>query len=161
MRAAPLGVLSSESDVIEKATLQARITHDTKDGIDAAVAAALVSHYFLHDIGPRTNIAIWVNERVPGKWQTPWRGQVGGEGLACVHAAISAIMQHDSLSSILHACIDYGGDVDTVAAIAMGGASHARSITKDLPDVLVTGLENGPFGRDYINALDKKLLALL
>ncbi len=51
--------------------------------------------------------------------------------------------------------------MDTVAAIAMGGASHARTIASDLPSVLVDGLENGAFGRDYIKALDAKLLALV
>ena len=159
MRAAPLGVLSTVAEVKEKATLQARLTHDTKEGIDSAVAAALVSHYFLHDLGSRTEVARYVTEHVPGAWQTPWSGEVDGDGLSCVHAAISAIVMHDTLSSILEACVAFGGDVDTVAAIAMGGASHARAIASDLPLALVTGLENGPFGRDWLRALDTRLAA--
>ncbi len=160
MRAAPLGVLHDAADVTALATLQARLTHDTKEGIDSAVAAALVSHYFLHERGPRVDVGKYLSEHVPGPWQTPWNGEVSGEGMDCVHAAVTAILAHDTLSGILRACVAFGGDVDTVAAIAMGGASHARDITSDLPAVLVTGLENGPFGRDYIQALDAKLLAL-
>lgn len=158
MRAAPLGVLATPRLVMEHATLQARLTHDTKEGIDAAMAAALVSHYFLYALGPRSEVARWVNEHVPGRWQDAWTGEVGGGGIDCVHAAIDAIGKHDTLSTILRACVGFGGDVDTVAAIAMGGASHARDIRADLPDALVTGLENGPFGRDYLIALDAKLL---
>ncbi len=164
MRAAPLGVLRDAADVKTMATLQARLTHDTKEGIDSAVAAALLSHYFLHDKGPRADVGKYLSEHVPGPWQTPWKGEVSGEGMDCVHAAITAITSgdgHETLSGILRACIAFGGDVDTVAAIAMGGASHARDITSDLPAVLVDGLENGAFGRDYIQALDAKLLALV
>lgn len=161
MRAAPLGVLRDAATVKEKATLQARLTHDTKAGIDSAVAAALVSHYFLRDLGPRADVARYVSEHVPGPWQSPWTGEVSGEGVACVHAAITAILAHDTLSGILRACVAFGGDVDTVAAIAMGGASHARTIASDLPSVLVDALENGPFGKDYLRALDRKLLALV
>jgi ADP-ribosyl-[dinitrogen reductase] hydrolase len=42
MRAAPIGVYPTVAEVIERATVQARLTHDTLDGIHAAVAAALM-----------------------------------------------------------------------------------------------------------------------
>jgi hypothetical protein len=50
--------------------------------------------------------------------------------------------------------------VDTVAAIAMGAASCCQEIEQDVPENLVNGLENGPYGRDYIINLDKKLMSL-
>lgn len=50
------------------------------------------------------------------------------------------------------------GDVDTVAAIALGVASCSEEVTQDLPSHLFEGLENGRYGRDYIRELDKKLL---
>ncbi|WP_234017054.1 ADP-ribosylglycohydrolase family protein [Nostoc sp. 'Lobaria pulmonaria (5183) cyanobiont'] len=41
MRAAPIGIYPTPAKVIEAATIQAAITHNTPDGINAAVAAAL------------------------------------------------------------------------------------------------------------------------
>ena len=42
MRAAPIGIYPTPEKVIETATIQAAITHNTPDGINAAVAAALI-----------------------------------------------------------------------------------------------------------------------
>lgn len=53
----------------------------------------------------------------------------------------------------------YGGDVDTVAAIAMGPASCSREIIRDLSQELIEGLEDGKYGRRYIQELDGKLMA--
>jgi ADP-ribosylglycohydrolase len=45
MRACPCGLLESVERVTEIATLQARPTHDTSDGVNAAVASALMAHF--------------------------------------------------------------------------------------------------------------------
>ena len=53
------------------------------------------------------------------------------------------------------------GDVDTVAAIALSAASDPMMggpMKRNLPANLIDMLENGDFGKDYIVALDKKLL---
>ena len=39
----------------------------------------------------------------------------------------------------------------------MGVASCAGDVEQDLPAALVEGLENGPYGRDYLRALDARL----
>jgi hypothetical protein len=44
-----------------------------------------------------------------------------------------------------------------VAAVAMAAASCAKDIKQNLPYVLVEKLENGPYGRDFLVDLDKKL----
>ena len=59
---------------------------------------------------------------------------------------------------MLQACIAFTGDVDTVAAVAMGAASMSRQIVQDLPSLLIAQLEDGPYGRKYIEELDEKLL---
>ena len=46
----------------------------------------------------------------------------------------------------------------TVAAIAMGPASCCDEIDQDLPPHLSRELENGEYGREYLAALDAKLL---
>jgi ADP-ribosylglycohydrolase len=47
MRAVPIGVYSTPEKVIDFATIQAAITHNTPDGVNAALGAALMSHIIL------------------------------------------------------------------------------------------------------------------
>ena len=56
MRAAPIGVYATTAEVIARATEQAKLTHNTPDGINSAVAAALMSHYFLYRLGPKSEL---------------------------------------------------------------------------------------------------------
>jgi ADP-ribosylglycohydrolase len=161
MRAIPIGVFPTIEDVIEKATIQARITHDTPDGIRAGVASALMSHYFIYRHGSKNDLGAFLEEHVKGEWADAWRGKVKSKGWMSVKAAITAIHQHDTLSNILRACVDYGGDVDTVATIALGAASCSEEIEQDLPQVLIDGLENATYGRDYIIGLDQQLQTLI
>src|SRR5215831_8905845 len=44
MRAAPVGVYPTIAEVVERTRIQAAITHNTPDGSDAAIAAALMSY---------------------------------------------------------------------------------------------------------------------
>jgi ADP-ribosylglycohydrolase len=76
-----------------------------------------------------------------------------------VHAAITALRTCDRLSDLLRTCVAFTGDVDTVAAIALGAGSCSDEIEQDLPEVLLRNLENGPFGRDYLSDLNVRLLA--
>jgi ADP-ribosylglycohydrolase len=158
MRACPIGLLDSVRRVIDVATLQARLTHDTRDGIGAAVAAALSAHYFAYRLGPPDELGAFLVENVNGAWDTEWVGEVGPKGWMSVRAAVTAIGHNRSLTSLLRECVDFGGDVDTVAAIALGAASMSEDYARDLPQALVDGLENGPFGRDFLRALDRRLL---
>ena len=52
MRAAPVGVFARVEEVVEKATLQARLTHDTEQGTGAAVAYPIIQSAvaFLNDM---------------------------------------------------------------------------------------------------------------
>lgn len=160
MRAAPIGVFADMAEVLEKAAIQARLTHDTPAGIGAAQASALMAHYFLYDLGDKSALGTFLDAQVPGyHWSEEWVGEVGGKGWMSVRAAVTAVTQHSQLSDILRACVDFGGDVDTVATIALAAASCSREVIQDLPQHLVDGLENQTYGRDYICALDAKLLA--
>jgi len=78
-----------------------------------------------------------------------------------VHAAVSAIRASGSMSSLLQACVASSGDVDTVATIALAAGAHSREIVQDLPENLVMTLENRKYGRDYLAALDERLLSLV
>ncbi len=46
-------ILPTPERVIKATTIQAAITHNTPDGINAAIAAALMSHYFIYQLGTK------------------------------------------------------------------------------------------------------------
>ncbi|MDA2939225.1 ADP-ribosylglycohydrolase family protein, partial [Acidobacteria bacterium AH-259-A15] len=160
MRAVPIGVFSNVGTVIDRCKLQAALTHDTTDGINAALAASLMAHYFIYNVGPKSELPAFITEFVPGSWIAPWQRKVGAKGVMSVHAAITAVMAHDSLSKILKACIAFTGDVDTVATIALGAASCSDDIENDLPDSLINGLENDEYGLEYLRRLDTQLMQI-
>jgi ADP-ribosylglycohydrolase len=161
MRAAPLGVYPTIAQVIERCNIQAALTHNTADGMNAASAAALMTHYFLYRRGPKKDLGAFLEQHVSGRWSQPWSGKVGAQGLASVRAAITAVTNHASMSALLKACVDFSGDVDTVAAIALAAGSCSAEIAQDLPAHLYDDLENGKYGREYIRRLDERLLALV
>lgn len=167
MRAGLVGLVPDLRRVVDMTAIQAGITHNTHAGLAGAFVAALTTHYFHYRIGPKADLGVWLNYNVPFytdedhpySWSKPWIGKVKAKGFMAPHAAATAIQQHDSMSEILKACIAFSGDTDTVAAIAMTAASRSVEVRQDLPQVLVDTLENGPWGRDYLQALDKRLLA--
>ncbi len=161
MRAAPIGIFSMIDEVKEKAHIQAAITHNTPDGIYAAVAAALMSHYFIYDVGDKRYLSEFIEQHIPGNWADTWQGKVRSKGWMSVKAAITAIHQTDNLCDMLRMCIDYAGDVDTVATIALGAASCSIQVENDLPEHLILALENGTYGREYIETLDVQLMAFV
>jgi ADP-ribosylglycohydrolase len=159
MRAAPLGIFPTIAEVMQRTEIQARITHDTVDGVNAAVAAALMAHYCIYRLGPRAEVGQFLEAYVPGEWTDPWRGKVGSKGWMSVQAAVTALVRNQRMTTLLHDCIEFGGDVDTVATIALAAGSCCAEMEQDLPDHLVAGLENGAYGRDYLVALDRQLMA--
>lgn len=160
MRAAPIGVFPTIEKVIEAATIQAAITHNTPDGINSARAAALMSHYFIYQLGSKKKLGQFLEAHVSGDWSQPWQGKVKSKGWMSVRAAITAVMRNDSLSELLKDCIAFTGDVDTVATIALAAASCSKEVTQDIPAHLIENLENGSYGRDYLIDLDQQLMSV-
>lgn len=161
MRAAPIGVYPTIAEVIERCTLQAAITHNTPGGIQAAVAAALMAHYFLYGLGAKKDLGAFLETHIAGEWSRPWRGRVKAKGTMSVRAAVTAVTRNNRMSALLQDCIAFSGDVDTVAAIALAAGSCCAEMKPDLPDHLVMGLENGAYGREYLTNLDRQLLGLV
>jgi len=161
MRAGPIGLLPTVADVLHHTEVQARITHDTPLGVEAARAAALAVHYCHNDHGPVSEVATWVDDRLgsTGRWAEPWTGSVGAQGWMSVRAALTALGSSTSLREILRTSVAFCGDVDTVAAIALAAASCSTQVTDDLPEVLYADLENDSYGRDFLHELDARLFA--
>lgn len=161
MRACPIGVYKDVHEVLEKAEIQAKLTHDTPDGIAAAKAAALMTHLCIYDrqcysyvvfMGNALNAHVGTRD-----WCERYEGKVKSKGWMSAHAALTAVRDNLKLSDLLRSCIDFTGDTDTVATIALGAASCSSEYTNDLPQVLIDRLENGEYGRDYLIDLDAKL----
>ncbi len=160
MRACPIGLYTDIKTVISRCTLQAKLTHDTPLGVNAAVAASLMTHYFRFNLGPKHELPDFLCDHVEGEWQTPWKGKVGALGMMSVRAALTALLESIQMDELLKTCINYTGDVDTVATIALGAASFCSEIEQNIPEVLYERLERGTYGYDYLKTLDSKLLAL-
>jgi len=163
MRAMPIGIFSDVDEVLEKTEIQAKVTHDTVDGILAAQASALLSHYFIYDVDSKENAGLWLEKQLPAhhQWNEDYAGKVKAQGWMSVRAAITAVKRNDKLSGLLIDCINFTGDVDTVATIALAAASNSTEYQQDLPQHLIDTLENGTYGRDYLIELDKQLMAMV
>lgn len=162
MRAAPLGIIRSLELLLKTTKVQAQITHDTQDGIEAAQASALMSHYCIYNLGKREDVGSFV-ENILGdrlKWNVPWVGKIGAQGWHSVRAAITAIKDHDNLLDMTLRCVDFEGDVDTAAAIAVGAAASHPEVRNEFPKSLYDTMEDGTYGRAFLEQLDKKLFAL-
>jgi ADP-ribosyl-[dinitrogen reductase] hydrolase len=159
MRVAPVGLLPSVAEVRHHAATQARVTHDTPAGIASAEAAALAVHYCHYALGPLADLPEWISDCVGMDWTRPWQGKVGSQGAMSVGAALATLTTATTMSDLLRRCVAHTGDVDTVATIALAAASRSTEVTPDLPAQLHDDLENGMYGRDYLRALDQRLLA--
>ena len=163
MRAMPIGIYSDTDYVRHYSEIQAKLTHDTPDGIYAAQASALLSHYFIYNIDKKENVGSWLEGQVHSghKWDEDYIGKVKAKGWMSVRAAITAVKRNNKMSELLIDCINFTGDVDTVATIALAAASNSKEYQQDLPQHLIDTLENGKYGRDYLMELDKKLMAMV
>lgn len=156
MRVSPAGLLPSVSEVRAHAALQARLIHDTPGGVASAEAAALAVHYCHAGLGPLAEVAGWISDTTGVDWTEPWTGKVGPKGAMAVRAALTALSSATSMRGLLHACVAFTGDIDTVATIALAAASRS-ALPNDLPRSLYDDLENGRYGRDYLLAIDHRL----
>lgn len=158
MRAGPVGLLSNVGDVLALSALQARLTHDTPEGVAAAQAAALMVFHQARLQAPLATLPAFLDAHVPGHaWSKPLEGPAEHGGIDIVRAALHAFIGSTSLHDLLVRTVDVGGDVDTVAAIAMAPASVSRHLDRTIPEPLVWGLENGRYGRDFLETLDRRV----
>jgi ADP-ribosylglycohydrolase len=182
MRVSPIGLYPDLNTVYELANLQSSITHNTLKGRTAAVAVALMVHYFYYGLGPRKDLYDWFLAET-GQLKLDGFGppslirndsdmemlkknfvvaypedrRISTLGWDCVASAKQVVLENSSMSEILKKICDYSGDTDTAACIAMAIASVCDEIDNDIPQNLYDGLENGPYGRNYLESLDKRL----
>lgn len=159
MRAFPIGLYPDVEEVLEKADMQARITHDTEVARTSAKAVALMAHGLYHGKAAPEELGTFVESHLPGDWSQNWNTEVTMLATDAVLAALTLIRTCSSLSEMLQKGIAFGGDVDTVGAITLGCASLSPEIKMDLPDWMNSNLENGAFGQDYLVSIDMQLFS--
>lgn len=158
MRSVPIGVLHDPRDVFGVATLQAQITHNTIGGTMASQIVALMSHFALYTDEPLSALPEWLRVTAHGN-PPPWEGGPvtgPGVGMNTARAVLTLLTTETTLLGIARKVIEWGGDTDSVLAIAWGIAS-AR-MTEDLPPFFEGGLENGTYGRNYLLKLGTDLM---
>ena len=157
MRSAVIGLLPSVPELLEKAAIQAKVTHHPPAAIQSSQAVALGTHYFAYELGPKNKVATYISSIINGHWDQEWKGPANSKGTLCVLAALTAIRRNDNRADLLKDCIAFTGDVDTVAAIALGMTAFSTEVAANLPQWMYDELENGTYGRDYLQAIDQQL----
>lgn len=174
MRSVPFGVLPTVEDVLGAATTNARLTHDTPEGIASSVSIALLSHQLYHTkhydyntvsphvahISPESDAHLRacnaLREEDPTLLFGPRRRNKGipCDGVRTAGAALY-LLNNSQGTAVLRRAVLLGGDTDTVAAV-----SYGLSVLRDglFPPVeLIGGLQNDTYGRRFLAQLGTQL----
>lgn len=163
MRSVPIGVLANPHQVRYIANIQAKLTHDTQQGVESSILVALMSHFALRTDEPLSRIREWIKEQysaIVPRFIAPWEGgpvKVPEVGINTARAVMTLLSTETTLIGIARKTIEWGGDTDSVLAIAWGIAS-ARMQDEELPPFFDGGLENGPYGYKFLKELGTKLM---
>jgi ADP-ribosyl-[dinitrogen reductase] hydrolase len=168
MRSVPLGVIPDIERMLEVARVQASVTHATPEGLVSSCAVAFLSHWGLYESTSFRDAC----DRMVVRWpqyadvfMMKWSGSVKNRtaqnghdvGLNTVAAVCTLLREQTTLLGILRTVIEWGGDTDSVAAIAWGIASSR--IHEYLPDFFEADLEKGmPYGVQFLRGLGARLM---
>ncbi len=168
MRAVPLGILPDRMSVWKAAYVNASLTHNTRQGIFSSQAIALISHQALYTDKSFVDIAAdlaAVFDEYEDVFLKPWAGEVVGHtrndgwdvSVNTVWAVMTLLKEERYLLGILERIIRWGGDTDTVAAIAWGIASCR--MTEHPPIFMDRDLEpGGNYGAQFLYELGDNLM---
>jgi len=164
MRVLPCGILSNPEMVQNAAISQCMASHLHHDAVDASRILALVAHSSIYngDIGFEQHVYWALKEcgfDIEHKVIDYHKqfDEIPVDAMATVGAVFDVINRSYDYVDVLKNSIAFGGDVDSVAALAMGLASLTPHINKTIPISLYGGLEDGTFGRGYCQALDNRI----
>jgi len=168
MRSVPLGVLADPERILRLAKTQAVVTHNTEGGIHSSMAVALMSNFALYSKADFGDMHAFCTRLLPAfePFKETWTGPVGtpdndrlqrGVGMCTAHAVHTLLVEEHSLLDMMKRLLVWGGDTDSVAAIAWGIAS-ARYPNEALPSFFERDLEpNGKYGAAFLKDLGARL----
>lgn len=157
MRAYPIGLIKNIPKILELCEIQAKVSHDTIEGIQCAKRIALAVHFYKYNLNKEGNLIEFINSTLNENEVYEITSPIDMHGYPTTKAVIKIVSEATSMKECLKTSIDYGGDTDTVAALCMTILSQKEDCKKDLPAFLYDELENGEFGKDYLISLDKNL----
>lgn len=157
MRSVPLGLVPDPARVLALARSQAVVTHDTPEAVLSSQVVALMAHHLVYSRAGLDEIPALVEQATGFALRADWAGEVECDAVQTLHAVATSLLRNRRMSDLLLDCVNHGGDVDSVAAIAMGLASLAPHYTRDIPPRLLDDLESGPFGSAFLRGLDSAL----
>ena len=180
MRSVPLGLVENLEKLIEYCTINAKVTHDTFEGISSSIGVALASHKYYYKPNLEENIFDFVIENGKGYLdantiyylrQIKDMNELNCEilfgkkdkdiGVPCdgpktLGAVLYLLNKHTSSKEILKEAVLLGGDTDSTASIALGINSIKYSLD-DLPEFLIRDLRNHKYGKNYLLDLGERL----
>ncbi len=161
MRAAPFGFINNLAELKRLTRMQAKITHDTPDGVNSALSITLSVHY-LRRGGDRKSLKPYLDKHLGAGWNTHAcdAKTPANNGVKIATQALEALISADSYSDILINAVNHNNssDTDTICALAMVMASQAKDIKDDLPPNLKFNLENGKYGADFLTRFDRHFI---
>jgi ADP-ribosylglycohydrolase len=157
MRSVPLGLIADVERLKDVARAQAVITHDTPEGILSSQVVAVMAHVLLHERAFLKDLPRLIELHTEFVAETNWVNEVECDALQTLHAVNTVLLRNRHLSDLLFDAVNLGGDVDSVAAIAMGLASLSAEYVHDVPAHLADALESGPYGQGFLRTLDASL----
>lgn len=160
MRAYPIGILKDEKEILSKTELQASVTHQSQNAILAAQTIALTSHFFIYKKGKKSDLLTYLSDILNHKWTAKWQGNVNVDAIETTEAVLTILINEYDLKTMLKKSVDFGGDVDTVASLALAIGKMCQETEDNLPSWLYEELENNEFGLNYIKKVDEQLLKL-
>ena len=158
MRAYPIGMLKDISQIIEYCEIEAKTSHDTPEGITGAKRIALSTHYFLYNLGEKEGLIDFLNSTLKENNIYKVESPIDMHAYPTTNAVVSMLSEEVSMKACLKKAIDYGGDTDTSASLCMAIMSVNKNTIKDLPTSLYEEMEDGEYGKKYLELLDKKLI---
>ncbi len=157
MRSVPLGLISDKRELARAAHEQAVVTHDTIEGRLSSHVVALMAHFLLYDHAALIDLPALIKQETGFELVCDWDSEVECDAMQTIHAVNTALLRNRGMSTLLRDCVNFGGDVDSVAAIAMGIASLSPEYASDVPQSLVNELEDGAYGKGFLAQLDLAL----
>lgn len=160
MRSVPLGLIVDLDRLLNIAKQQAIVTHHSEEGILSSQIVGFIAHCLYYRIATLNELPQMIKQTLNFDVELNWQQEVECDAIQTIHAVTTMLIRHRNLSNLLQDCIHLGGDVDSVASIALGLASLSVEYHQDLPENLLNQLENQQYGRDFLIDLDQKIKEL-
>jgi ADP-ribosylglycohydrolase len=157
MRVYALGYIRNIDLLLELAEMQAKVSHNTEEGLSSAKRIALAVHYFLYKQNSEIKLSEFINKTLDENEIYTYESPVDMHGYPTTRTVIKLVEDHDDLCACLKNGIDLGGDTDTVAALSLALLSLKNGVVKNLPSFLSAELEDGKYGKAYLQIIDDKL----